>query len=196
MKVIDLQSPEQPRKYVEGIDFDRVTQDYIRQYKGILTEVECENIIDANEHEHDQWDDGWDDDPWQIGSFNGSRICSFKGIVNSQIDDLLFGTLGKMLKLYAKDFWRASTYLNDTGYTLTRYHVGDCYPIHHEPSGSGIVATICLSSSKGGDIQFFGKEKVDSSIGMGYVYPASFMFPYEVLPVTEGTRYYVSTTFK
>jgi hypothetical protein len=101
-----------------------------------------------------------------------------------------------MLKLYANDFWRASSYLNDTGYTLTRYSVGDCYPIHHEPSGSGVVATISLSSSEGGDTQFFGKEKVDSSIGMGFIYPASFMFPYEVLPVTEGVRYYVTTTFK
>ena len=194
MKIIDLKKPERPKKNAEGIEWDRVTQDYIRQYKGILTDEECKKIIDANEY--DEWDDEWDENPWQIGSFNGSRVCSFKGIINPEIDDLLFGVFGKMLKLYANDFWRAAPYLNDTGYTLTRYHVGDCYPIHHEPSGSGVVATISLSSSEGGDTQFFGKEKVDSSIGMGFVYPASFMFPYEVLPVTEGVRYYVSTNFK
>lgn len=194
MKVIDLKNPEQPKKYAEGTEWDRVTQDYIRQYKGILTDEECKKIIDTNEH--DEWDDEWDENPWQIGSFNDSRICSFKGIINPEIDHLLFGVFGKMLKLYASDFWRASSYLNDTGYTLTRYSVGDCYPIHHEPSGNGVVATISLSSSEGGDTQFFGKEKVDSSIGMGFIYPASFMFPYEVLPVTEGVRYYVTTTFK
>ena len=194
MKVVDLQKPEEKPRYIEGTEWDRVTQDYIRQYKGILTDEECKKIIDANEC--DEWDDEWDENPWQIGSFNDRRVCNFKGITNPEIDDLLFGVFGKMLKLYAKDFWRASSYLNDTGYTLTRYHVGDCYPIHHEPSGSGIVATISLSSSEGGDTQFCRKEKVDSSIGTGFVYPASFMFPSAVLRVTEGVRYYVSTTFK
>ena len=194
MKVIDLENPKEKIQYPEGTEWNRVTQDYIRQFKGILTDEECKKIIDTNEY--NEWDDEWDENPWQIGSFNGSRVCSFKEITNPEIDDLLFGVFGKMLKLYAKDFWRASSYLNDTGYTLTRYHVGDCYPIHHEPSGSGIVATISLSSSEGGDTQFFGREKVDSSIGMGFVYPASFMFPSAVLPVTEGVRYYVSTTFK
>ena len=194
MKVVDLQKPEEKPRYIEGTEWNRATQDYIRQYKGILTDEECKKIIDANEC--DEWDDEWDENPWQIGSFNDRRVCNFKGITNPEIDDLLFGVFGKMLKLYAKDFWRASSYLNDTGYTLTRYHVGDCYPIHHEPSGSGIVATISLSSSEGGDTQFFGREKVDSSIGMGFVYPASFMFPSAVLPVTEGVRYYVSTAFK
>ena len=34
MKLIDLQSPKQPKKYTEGIEWDRVTQDYIEAIQG------------------------------------------------------------------------------------------------------------------------------------------------------------------
>ena len=192
MKVIDLQSPEQPKKYIEGIEWDRVTQDYIRQYKNILSSEECKLIVDH----HDDADDDWGDDAWKQTVFNNTRVCDITSIADSKIDNILFNAFGRMLKLYAEDFWRAASYTTDTGYSLTRYCKGDCYPMHHEPSGSGIVATISLSSCEGGETQFFGKEKVDSSIGTGFIYPASFLFPSEVLPVTEGLRFYVSTTFK
>ena len=191
MKLIDLQSPEQPKKYTEGIEWDRVTQDYIRQYKGILSKEDCKLIID-----HHADDDDWSDISWNKVMFGNTKVCDITSITDSKIDKILFDAFGRMLKLYAEDFWRAASYTSDVGYTLMRYRKGDCYPIHHTPSGSGIIATISLSSSEGGDIQFFGKEKIDSSIGTGFMHPASFMFPNEVLPVTEGVRYYVSTAFK
>ena len=84
----------------------------------------------------------------------------------------------------------------DTGYSLLRYSASDYCPIHHEPVGSGIRAIINLSECDGGELQFYGKAKVDSSVGTGTIFPSSFMFPYEVLPVTEGFRYHVTTTFK
>ena len=77
-----------------------------------------------------------------------------------------------------------------------RYSASDHCPIHHEPAGNGIRAIINLNECEGGELQFFAKEKVDSHVGAGIIFPASFMFPYEVLPVTKGYRYYVSTTFK
>ena len=194
MKLIDLESPEEPLQYIEGTEWDRVTQDYIRQYKGILTDAECKKIIDANEH--DEWDDEWDENPWIVGTYDDNRVCDVKSIKDPEIDDILFGAFGRMLKLYARDFWRASLCLTDTGYTLFKYSLGDSNPIHIEPSGSTIIATLILSSSEGGGMQFFNKEKVDTSIGTGIIYPSSFMFPYEVLPVLEGTRYMVVTSFK
>ena len=84
----------------------------------------------------------------------------------------------------------------DTGYVISRYSASDHCPIHHEPAGNGIRAMISLNECEGGELQFFAKEKVDLSAGTGIVFPSSFMFPYEILPVTKDYRYYVSTSFK
>ena len=185
MKVIDLEKPQQPAKYIEGTEWDRVTQDYIRQYKGILTEEQCRTIISASEYGQ-----------WEEVEHNDTRVCDIALIQSSALDDILFDAFGQMLKLYAEDFWRAASMHTDTGYSLLRYSASDYCPIHHEPVGSGIRAIINLSECDGGELQFYAKEKVDSSVGTGIIFPSSFMFPYEVLPVTEGFRYHVTTTFK
>ena len=36
MKVIDVAKPQEPAAYIEGTEWDRVTQDYIRQYNCLL----------------------------------------------------------------------------------------------------------------------------------------------------------------
>ena len=50
MKVVDLHKPEEKVEYTEGTEWDRVTQDYIRQYKGVLTEEQCRTIIAAADY--------------------------------------------------------------------------------------------------------------------------------------------------
>ena len=186
MKVIDVAKPQEPAAYIEGTEWDRVTQDYIRQYKGILTEEQCRTIIAAADYGR-----------WEEVKHNDSRVCDVAVISSPALDNILFDAFGQILKLYAEDFWRAASMNTDTGYTLVRYSMSDHCPIHHEPStNGGIKAMINLSSCDGGELQFFAKEKLDSSVGTGTIFPASFMFPYEVLPVTEGYRYYVSTNFK
>jgi hypothetical protein len=185
MKVVDLHKPEEKVQYTEGTEWDRVTQDYIRQYKGILTEEQCRTIIAAADY--GQWEEVKRDD---------TRVCDIALIESPALDNILFDAFGRMLKHYAKDYWRAASMNTDTGYSLLRYSISDHCPIHHEPAGCGIRAMIDLCESDGGELQFFGKEKADSSVGTGIIFPASFMFPYEVLPVIEGYRYYVTTTFK
>lgn len=185
MKVIDLAKPQEPVSYIEGTEWDRVTQDYIRQFQGILTEEQCRTIIAAADYGR-----------WEEVTHNDSRVCDVAVITSPALDNILFDAFGRMLKHYAKDFWRAASMNTDTGYTLVRYSASDHCPIHHEPAGTSIRAMINLSECDGGELQFFAKEKVDSSVGTGTIFPSSFMFPYEILPVTEGFRYYVSTNFK
>ena len=185
MKVVDLQNPEEKVQYTEGTEWDRVTQDYIRQYKGILTEEQCRTIIAAADYGQ-----------WEEVKHNDTRVCDIALVESPALDNILFDAFGQMLKHYAMDYWRAASMNTDTGYSLLRYSASDHCPIHHEPSGSSIRAIINLSECDGGELQFFGKEKVESSVGTGIIFPASFMFPYEVLPVTEGFRYHVTTRFK
>lgn len=185
MKVVDLQKPEEKVQYIEGTEWDRVTQDYIRQYKGILTAEQCQTIIAAADYGR-----------WEEIKHNDTRVCDVSVITSPALDNILFDAFGRMLKYYSKDFWRAASMNTDVGYSLVRYSASDYCPIHHEPSGNSIRAFINLNECDGGELQFFGKEKVDSSVGTGIIFPASFMFPYEVLPVTQGFRYHVCTNFK
>ena len=185
MKVIDVSNPQKSLGYIEGTEWDRVTQDYIRQYKGILDPQLCKKIIGSCENAR-----------WKEVTHNNTRICDTTPIISPVFEKVLFSSFGGMLRLYAYDFWRAASMNTDSGYVLTRYSMSDHCPIHHEPVGIGIRAMINLNECEGGELQFFAKEKVDSPVGTGTIFPASFMFPYEILPVTKGYRYYVSTTFK
>ena len=185
MKIVELHKPKEPTAYIEGTEWDRVTQDYIRQYKGILSVEQCRTIIAAADYGE-----------WEEIKHNDTRVCDVALIKSPALDNILFNAFGQMLKLYAEDFWRAASMNTDTGYMLMRYSPSDYCPIHHEPAGTSIRAIINLSECDGGELQFYAKEKVDSSVGTGITFPSSFMFPYEVLPVTEGFRYYVSTNFK
>ena len=155
MKVVDLAKPQEPASYIEGTEWDRVTQDYIRQYQGILTEEQCRTIIAAD---YGRWEE----------VTHSSRICDVAVITSPALDNtFLFDAFGRMIKHYAEDFWRASSMNTDTGYTLVRYSASDHCPIHHEPAGTSIRAMINLNECDGGELQFFAKEKVDSSVGTG-----------------------------
>tara|TARA_B100001059_G_C17829879_1_gene583896 strand:+ start:3185 stop:3745 length:561 start_codon:yes stop_codon:yes gene_type:complete len=186
MKVVDLKNPIEPVKFEDCGFIDRATQDYIRQFKNILTADECQEIIGMYKH-----------DDWQESESNGNKLCDVVGIRPGKIDDLLMGKFSELMYSYAGDYPRAASFNRDTGYILIRSTVEHHCPIHHHPSGSAITAIIHLNDDcEGGGLQFYGSEKTDSSTGTGIIFPSAFMFPYETLPVTKGIRYSVYTQFK
>ena len=93
MKVIDLAKSQQPAEYIEGTEWDRVTQDYIRQYKKILDAEQCRTIIAAADYGQ-----------WEEVTHNDTRVCDVAVITSRALDRILFGAFGGMLKLYAQDF--------------------------------------------------------------------------------------------
>ena len=38
--------------------------------------------------------------------FGNTKVCDITSITDSKIDKILFDAFGRMLKLYAEDFWR------------------------------------------------------------------------------------------
>jgi len=197
MKVVDLKTKENPARYIEGTEWDRVTQDYIRQYNGVISPEDCKRIIDTHKnlpsHSHDEWDDH----TWVECKNNTTRVCDVISIRDAELDAILFNAFGTMLNQYAQDNWRAASFKLDTGYTLVRFKEGDSNPIHHSPSDYSICAFIFLNDDcDGGELQFFAKSKTEVSVGGGVIFPAAFMFPNEILPVTKGIRYAVKTEFR
>tara|TARA_B000000441_G_C21738535_1_gene351811 strand:- start:1338 stop:1700 length:363 start_codon:yes stop_codon:yes gene_type:complete len=119
MKAIDLKNPEGTPAILEAFDLDRAVQDYIRQYKNLLSDDECQQVIDSHK-----------DAEWYEVDVNGRRLCDATRIKEGEIDDLLFTKFSSILTMYATDFWRAQGYNTDTGYTLLRYNEGYYCPLH------------------------------------------------------------------
>lgn len=187
MKIVDLENPSlEPLEFRDRSFIDRVTQDYIRQFKNLLTADECREIISMYKH-----------DDWKVVENNGNKVCDAVAIRPGKIDDLLMDKFSKLMYLYAEDYPRAASFNTDIGYTLIRFTTEHHCPIHHEPSGNSITAMIYLNDDcEGGELQFFNREKTESSVGGAIIFPAAFMFPYETLTVTKGIRYSVYTQFK
>ena len=95
----------------------------------------------------------------------------------------------------------ALDYINvkgDTGYILLKYNTGD-YVREHVDTWSGENRTLSCSmilnnDYEGGELAFFnGEYKLNPKKGDIVIFPSSFTYPHQVLPVTSGTRYAVIT---
>jgi hypothetical protein len=127
--------------------------------------------------------------------------------VRKQLDDMLFEVTADALKQYkiiappiSKDTYFAE---KDTGYELLRYNTGDFYKEHTDAANVNNDPHRILSCSfalnddyEGGEFAFFNRELVYKlKKGSCIMFPSSFMYPHEVMPVTSGTRYSIITWF-
>lgn len=152
---------------------------------------------------------------WQAALTSGytnkkTRNCDTIGIsqpsvINNkssriEIDNKLFNCAGKCIENYNKKFKHADVQ-EDTGYELLRYKTGGFYSEHTD---SFLQAPRLVSCSfalndnyKGGEFAFFDKEtKYKLSKGDALMFPSTFMYPHEIMPVTEGVRYSIITWFR
>jgi predicted 2-oxoglutarate/Fe(II)-dependent dioxygenase YbiX len=113
------------------------------------------------------------------------------------IDSLIFRGIGKALLRYREKFPLCEVE-NDSGYDLLRYKTGGFYK-QHTDSYKEQLRTVAMSINLngdyvGGELAFFdGKLHVRGGVGSVVMFPANFMYPHQVLNVTEGTRYSIVT---
>jgi Rps23 Pro-64 3,4-dihydroxylase Tpa1-like proline 4-hydroxylase len=86
----------------------------------------------------------------------------------------------------------------DTGYQLLKYETGGFYVEHvdsfRKEQRSVSCAMILNDDYEGGEFAFFNRQvMIKSRKGSVIMFPSNFMFPHEVMPVTEGTRYSIIT---
>lgn len=86
----------------------------------------------------------------------------------------------------------------DSGYNFLKYNVGNFYKQHvdsftQEPRS--VSCSIALNDDyDGGEFSFFdGDIKYKIKKGSVILFPSSYMYPHEILTVTEGTRYSIVT---
>jgi predicted 2-oxoglutarate/Fe(II)-dependent dioxygenase YbiX len=144
------------------------------------------------------------------GKTDAERQCStigisFSGImeknvaIRHKIDQDLFNCAAQAIQEYNKQFTHC-TIQEDSGYELLKYEVGQFYKEHIDSFKDRPRAVSCSfmlnDDYEGGEFAFFNRELVYKlKKGSCIMFPSNFMYPHEIMPVTNGTRYSIVTWF-
>lgn len=178
---------------------------YIMVIKNKVPDTICDKIITEYKHATD-----WEKAHTAGGVQNNIRNCDTVQLsqqfviqdnhVRKEIDSDLFNIAGQCIDEYSKKHPQCRID-QDTGYELLRYKKGEFYIQHVD---SFLQAPRLVSCSmhlnddyEGGEFAFFDRElKYKLNKGDVLMFPSTFMYPHEVMPVTQGTRYSIITWFR
>ena len=179
---------------------------YIHVFNNAITTELCDQIIE----EYD------DPDDWKPGTINDYEVNDYRKCevvylslnetlernlkTRKKIDDKLYKIINDLLQQYLKEY-DSLGYIRikeDTGYMLLRYKTGDYVKKHVDTSSEQhrtLSCSLILNDDyDGGEISFFDGEIIPNlKKGDLLVFPSSFTYPHEVLPVKSGTRYSIIT---
>jgi len=179
---------------------------YIYVVKNALSLNLCDEILDEFKN-IDEWVDT------EIGNGKVKKnirncktiLISYPHVIqkNSEIrhklDHAIFDGATKCIKEYNTKFSHCKIE-QDSGYELLKYSKG-CFYIEHTDSfkarPSAVSCSFILNDDfEGGEFAFFDRElKYKLDKGDAIMFPSNFMYPHEVMPVTQGTRYSIVTWF-
>jgi len=115
------------------------------------------------------------------------------------IDAAIFNCAANCIQEYNNQFPHVNI-AQDTGYELLKYKEGGFY-IQHVDSFLQAPRLISCSFAlndnyDGGEFAFFNRElKYKLNQGDVIMFPSTFMYPHEIMPITKGTRYSIITWF-
>ena len=181
-------------------------EDFIHVEKNAISDEFCKQIIE----EYD------DSDDWKPGTINDYEINEYRKCevvylsqdetlernlnTRKKIDERLFNIITDHLKKYLEKYDSVGyvQIKEDTGYMLLRYKTGDYVKKHVDTSSEQhrtLSCSLILNDDyDGGEMSFLdGEVKPDLKKGDLLVFPSSFTYPHEVLPVKSGIRYSIIT---
>jgi hypothetical protein len=184
----------------------RKLEDFVKVYDNIIDVDLCDRIIDEYK-KSDKWA------ATMVGSGvidTNSRNCSVISLsdpavidenfeIRKFIDVEVHQQLLEVVKKYSEEFPEFSPSI-DTGYDLLRYETGQFYKQHTDSflqQQRSISCSVCINDDySGGEFTFFDREiMIRGGKGSVIVFPSNFMYPHEIMPVTEGTRYSIITWY-
>lgn len=181
-------------------------KDYIVVVKDVLSHEVCDALLSEYANS-DEWQDtytrgGVKRDVRSAQTILMSQDCCIakNPEVRKRLDEQVFGGASKAITKHNEKFKYAHIE-QDTGYELLRYKTGEFYT-QHTDSFLDVPRTVSCSFSlnddyEGGEFAFFDREiSVKASKGSAVLFPSNFMYPHEILPVTQGTRYAIITWFR
>jgi len=179
---------------------------FIHVERNVIPDDFCEQII----KEYDEPDD------WKPGTINDYEVNEYRKCevvylsqdeilernlkTRKKIDDRLFNIITNHIEKYLKKYDSLGyvQITEDTGYMLLRYKTGDYVKKHVDTSSDQhrtLSCSLILNDNyEGGEITFFdGEIKPNLKKGDLLIFPSSFTYPHQVLPITSGTRYSIIT---
>lgn len=125
------------------------------------------------------------------------RNC-YKHILDQTFEKEIFDVVSECIKIYNNKFKLDIS--KDTGYQILKYKKGGFYKEHvdqHNNCNRALSCSLILNNNfLGGNFSFFNNKiilpvKKNSAI----MFPSNFMYPHQILPVLDGTRYSIITWF-
>lgn len=181
--------------------------DYIITFEQIIPDTLCDKILNeyTNTKEWFMTGIGTDGEPnTKVRNCEMIEISQGHTIGEShqrrEIDRELFDVAGECIQKYNDKFLYARIQ-EDTGYELLRYNKGGFYIQHTDSFLQAprlITASFILNNDyEGGEFGFFNNTlKYKLNKGDVIMFPATFMYPHQINPVTKGTRYSIVTWFR
>jgi predicted 2-oxoglutarate/Fe(II)-dependent dioxygenase YbiX len=161
----------------------------IISFPGAVSLSTCDELVSA-----------YKDAEWNQSYFHseaqGVRTCNEIRMPASPLDTEIFNIVGKCLSAYHEKF--VTTASTDEGYTLLRYREGQSIGPHMDDTtglGRVLSCSILLNDEfTGGHFSFWNGEAVIApKKGTVLMFPANFMYPHQITPVSTGTRYSIIT---
>lgn len=180
--------------------------EYIVIIKNALTNPLCDAILEEFKNNNE-----WEDTVIGGGKVNKEvRNCqtiviSYPHVIEKnnkiriKLDKYIFVSTAKCIQEYNNKFLHCNIE-EDSGYELLKYPEG-CFYKEHTDSFKARPRSVSCSfmlndDFEGGEFAFFDRElKYKLEKGDALMFPSNFMYPHEVMPVTQGTRYSIITWF-
>tara|TARA_A200000159_G_scaffold38819_1_gene35167 strand:- start:6683 stop:7270 length:588 start_codon:yes stop_codon:yes gene_type:complete len=181
-------------------------KDHIFEYD-LLSDQECDQIVSLLDSR--EWGEfSWYQDFEQVDIDKNSNMKSTVtapeavDIIQPHVNDELFSAFHEKYNYYdieddqtGGSFWEACS-----GIKFNKYDVGDYLSPHYDHIRDffqgqfrGIPVTsvvgVLNDDFEGGEFRFWKEHTVNIKKGSVLVFPALYLFPHEVTPVTKGTRY-------
>lgn len=191
-------------EYIDYTNMPRDLKGFVKVFDNVMSLDLCDKIISEYK----------DDENWKESSVGNGVINDTIRRVNSiKLDDpyIVHKNFNKRYQLSYelseamflsiqryKQIAPAMTAESNSGYDLLRYQEGDFYKEHTDSYISNPRHVSCSfqlnDDYEGGEFAFLNREfKIKAKKGSVIMFPSNFMFPHEILPVTQGTRYSIIT---
>lgn len=130
-------------------------------------------------------------------NISNSKVIEKNYYIRNKLDKELFKVMFRITSNYV-DQHPELFVEKDTGFTFSKYQTGSFCDEHLDCFGSFSKKIFCIfflnDDYEGGEFAFFNSQITHTAKkGSALIFPSNYLFPYQLLPITKGERYSIST---
>ena len=166
---------------------------YIKHYKSFVPSHICDKIIKYTEEYPNRWESAR-----TVDIDNDTRVCENWNVLDSDgIDNDIFKYITRACSEFCDTFPHFQI-SEDSGYQVLRYKPGGKYDYHtdqHQQYNREVTIILNLNDDyEGGNLcHIKDNHMIKMSKGDIIIFPANFMYPHRITPITSGVRYSIVT---